>query len=56
MMQGLGIDTGVDLRQVVDAGQFISAFLQRKAASRAGNAIAAKRNPGDSGAATGRVP
>jgi hydroxymethylglutaryl-CoA lyase len=28
---------------VVDAGQFISAHLGRKGASRAGNAIAAKR-------------
>lgn len=43
MMNGLGIETGVDLDQVVDAGQFISNFLNRKAASRAGNAIAAKR-------------
>ena len=46
MMQGLGIATGIDLQQVVDAGQFISAFLQRKPASRAGNAIAAKRGGG----------
>ena len=43
MMDGLGIETGVDLDKVVDAGQFISTFLGRKAASRAGNAIAAKR-------------
>jgi len=43
MMNGLGIETGVDLDKVVDAGQFISNFLNRKAASRAGNAIAAKR-------------
>jgi hydroxymethylglutaryl-CoA lyase len=43
MMNGLGIETGVDLDKVVDAGQFISNFLGRKAASRAGNAIAAKR-------------
>jgi hydroxymethylglutaryl-CoA lyase len=43
MMQGLGIETGIDLQQVVDAGQFISTFLKRKAASRAGNAIAATR-------------
>ncbi|WP_151449007.1 hydroxymethylglutaryl-CoA lyase [Lacisediminimonas profundi] len=43
MMQGLGIETGIDLDQVVDAGQFISAALGRKAISRAGNAIAAKR-------------
>jgi len=43
MMQGLGIDTGIDLNAVVDAGQFISQQLGRKAVSRAGNAIAAKR-------------
>ncbi|MDB5798971.1 MAG: hydroxymethylglutaryl-CoA lyase [Paucimonas sp.] len=43
LMQGLGIETGIDLDQVVDAGQFISAALGRRAISRAGNAIAAKR-------------
>jgi hydroxymethylglutaryl-CoA lyase len=43
LMQGLGIETGIDLDQVVDAGQFISQQLGRKSASRAGNAIAAKR-------------
>ncbi len=43
MMNGLGIATGIDLDRVVDAGQFISAHLGRKAVSRAGNAIAAKR-------------
>ncbi len=43
MMQGLGIATGIDLDAVVDAGQYISQHLGRKAASRAGNAIAAKR-------------
>ncbi len=43
MMQGLGIQTGIDLNAVVDAGQFISQHLGRKAVSRAGNALAAKR-------------
>ena len=43
LMQGLGIDTGIDLDLVVDAGQFISRELGRKSASRAGNALAAKR-------------
>jgi hydroxymethylglutaryl-CoA lyase len=43
MLNGLGIETGVDLDKVVDAGLFISGFLNRKSASRAGNAIAAKR-------------
>lgn len=42
LMQGLGLDTGVDLNAVVEAGQFISAHLGRKAASRAGNALAAR--------------
>ncbi len=43
LMQGLGIKTGIDLQMVVDAGQYISQHLGRKAVSRAGNAIAARR-------------
>lgn len=43
LLHGLGIHTGVDLDAVVDAGQFISQHLGRKAASRAGNATAARR-------------
>lgn len=43
LLAGLGIETGIDLDQVVDAGQFISAQLGRKGSSRAGNALAAKR-------------
>jgi len=43
MLHGLGIETGIDLDQVVDAGQFISEELGRKSSSRAGNAIAARR-------------
>ncbi|WP_075793847.1 hydroxymethylglutaryl-CoA lyase [Massilia putida] len=43
MLNGLGIDTGIDLDLVVDAGQFISQQLGRKGASRAGNALLAKR-------------
>jgi hydroxymethylglutaryl-CoA lyase len=43
LMHGLGIETGIDLDQVVEAGQFIAQHLGRKGASRAGNAIAAKR-------------
>ncbi|TWI61852.1 hydroxymethylglutaryl-CoA lyase [Pseudoduganella lurida] len=45
MLNGLGIDTGIDLDQVVDAGAYISQFLGRKGASRAGNALLAKRAP-----------
>ena len=42
LLHGLGITTGIDLAQVVDAGQFISQQLGRKGNSRAGNALAAK--------------
>jgi hydroxymethylglutaryl-CoA lyase len=43
MLNGLGIATGVDLDLVVDAGAFIAQQLGRKGASRAGNALLAKR-------------
>jgi hydroxymethylglutaryl-CoA lyase len=43
MLNGLGIETGIDLGQVVDAGAFISQHLGRKGVSRAGNALLAKR-------------
>ncbi len=43
MLQGMGIDTGVDLQKLVDAGQFISDFLQRKPNSRAATALLNKR-------------
>jgi hydroxymethylglutaryl-CoA lyase len=42
LMQGLGIETGIDLNAVVAAGQFIYGHLGRKVASRAGNALAAR--------------
>jgi len=43
MLRGLDVDTGVDFDAVVDTGQWISGHLDRKAASRAGNAVAARR-------------
>ena len=42
LLQGLGIETGIDLAQLVQTGQWISAVLGRKTASRAGNAISAR--------------
>ena len=42
LLDGLGIDTGIDFAKIVAIGQWISGFLDRKAHSRAGNAIAAK--------------
>jgi hydroxymethylglutaryl-CoA lyase len=42
LMNGLGIDTGVDLTKLRIAGQFISDFLGRAPASRVARALAAK--------------
>lgn len=42
LMQGLGIDTGIDLNAVAAAGQFISQHLGRQSASRTGNALLTK--------------
>lgn len=43
MLQGLGIDTGLDLDALVDAGAFISGVLGRPPVSRAGKALLTKR-------------
>jgi hydroxymethylglutaryl-CoA lyase len=43
MLQGMGIDTGIDLDQLIDAGKVLSDFLGRKPNSRAANALLAKR-------------
>ncbi|HVE89647.1 MAG TPA: hydroxymethylglutaryl-CoA lyase [Burkholderiaceae bacterium] len=42
LLNGLGIDTGIDFAKAVAAGQWISGILDRKAHSRAGNAVTAK--------------
>ncbi len=43
MLHGMGIHTGIDMDAVVDTGQWISAHLNRRANSRAGNALTAKK-------------
>jgi hydroxymethylglutaryl-CoA lyase len=43
LLHGLGIDTGVDLDALVDAGAFISGVLGRAPVSRVANAVLAKR-------------
>ena len=43
LLHGMGIDTGIDLDQLVDAGVFISDFLGRKPNSRAATALINKR-------------
>lgn len=44
LMHGLGMETGVDLDAVVDIGQWMAGHLGTRAASRAGNALAAKKS------------
>lgn len=39
MLQGMGIETGIDLDKLIDAGKFISDLLQRKPNSRASTAL-----------------
>ena len=43
MLNGLGIETGIDIDQLVDAAGWISGLLGRKPVSRTGNALLAKR-------------
>ena len=43
LLNGMGIETGVDLDRLIDAGQFISACLGRKPGSRAATALLNKR-------------
>jgi hydroxymethylglutaryl-CoA lyase len=45
MLQGMGIETGIDMERLIDAGQLISAHLQRKSGSRAATALLNKREP-----------
>jgi hydroxymethylglutaryl-CoA lyase len=46
MLDGMSIETGVDLATLAAAGQFISAALGRAPASKVAQALAAKRKPG----------
>ena len=43
MLNGLGIETGVDLERLVDIGQWICGVLGKEPASKAGRALAAKQ-------------
>ncbi len=43
MLNGLGIETGIDIDALVDAGAFISGVLGRAPVSRAGKALLSKR-------------
>ncbi|HUV21778.1 MAG TPA: hydroxymethylglutaryl-CoA lyase [Gammaproteobacteria bacterium] len=43
MLQGMGIDTGVDMDKLLEAGRFISDFLGREPVSRAATALLRKQ-------------
>jgi len=43
LLHGMGIATGIDLERLLDAGKFISDFLERKPNSRAATALLNKR-------------
>ena len=43
MLHGMGVDTGVDMDKLLDAGAFISAVLGKPQASRAARALLARR-------------
>ncbi|OWQ44976.1 hydroxymethylglutaryl-CoA lyase [Roseateles noduli] len=43
LLNGLGIETGIDIDKLIDAGAFISGVLGRPPVSRVGKAILAKR-------------
>ena len=43
LLHGMGIATGIDLDKLIDAGKFISDFLERKPNSRAATALLNKR-------------
>ncbi len=51
MLRGMGIDTGIDLNRLVDAGAFISDVLGRPPVSRAGKALLTKRRAATEAAA-----
>jgi hydroxymethylglutaryl-CoA lyase len=46
LLNGLGIQTGVDLDQLVDIGDFISQAIGKPSASRVGRALLAKKRDG----------
>jgi hydroxymethylglutaryl-CoA lyase len=44
MLHGMGVETGIDLDKLVDAGKYISDYLRRPPNSRAATALLNKRN------------
>ena len=44
MLDGMGIETGVDMNALLDAAEFICSHLERATGARAGRALSLKRN------------
>lgn len=42
MLDGMGIETGIDLKKLIEAGEYISSFLGRQTSSRVGKALLTK--------------
>jgi len=45
MLDGMDIETGIDMDRLLEAGVFINEFLGRDSASRAARALLQKKNP-----------
>ena len=43
MLDGMGIETGVDMPKLLEAGVYINSFLERESVSRAANALLKKK-------------
>jgi hydroxymethylglutaryl-CoA lyase len=43
LLNGLGVETGIDIDKLAEAGEFISGVLSKRSSSKAGTAITAKR-------------
>ena len=50
MLGGMGVETGIDLQQVVEAGQFISETLERRSESRVARAMLSRATEPDGAA------
>jgi hydroxymethylglutaryl-CoA lyase len=43
MLHGMGIDTGVDLSKLIEAGAFISQAIERQSMSKVARALSSKK-------------
>jgi hydroxymethylglutaryl-CoA lyase len=48
MLNGMGLDTGIDLDKLIDAGEFICKAIGRDTQSKVGRAVLARRSDAES--------